>query len=145
MLTDDLGRLLETIESRLDGIDQLPPEIFSTQFLFFQIGELLGQRIVAQHLDPVLKVAASEMELEGSKIDSADDSQKVRKVSGGCPGWGSHGPIEVKRVLGRYATENVRSYVSKDLVCQSLILFRVNGRLVLGYQTLAIYLEDSPA
>src|SRR5467141_3461337 len=144
-LTDDLGRLLETIESRLDGIDQLPPEIFSTQLLLFQIRELLSQRIVAQHLDPVLKVAASEMELEGTKIDSAEDSQKVRKVSSCCPGWSSHGPVKVKRVLRRYATENVRSYVSHDLVCQCLTRFRFNGRPVLGYQTLAIYLEDSRA
>src|SRR5467141_4873314 len=142
-LTDDLGRLLETIESRLDSIDQLPPEIFSTQLLLFQIRELLSQRIVAQHLDPVLKVAASEMELEGSKIDSAEDSQKVRKVSSCCPGWSSHGPVKVKRVLRRYATENVRSYVSHDLVCQGFTRFRLNGRLRLGYQTLAIYLEDS--
>ena len=107
MLTDDLGRLLETIESSLNSIDQLPPEIFSTQFLLFQIRELLSQRIVAQHLDPVLKVTPSEMELKGSKIDSVEDSQKVGKVAGCRSGRSSNGSIEVERVLRRYTSENV--------------------------------------
>ena len=144
MLTDDLGRLLETIESRLDSIDQPPPEIFSTQFLLFQIRELLSQRIVAKHLDPVLKVTASEMELEGSEVDGVEDSQKVRQIAGCRSSRSSNSSIEVERVLRRYATENVRSYVSQDLVCQSLTRFLLNGRLVLGYQTLAILSRRQP-
>jgi len=62
-VADSLWGLLETIESRLDGVYQLQSEIFSSQFLLLNICELLGERIVAQHLDPVLKVPASEMEL----------------------------------------------------------------------------------
>jgi|SRR5467141_5025762 len=107
MVSDDLGRLLETIESSLNSIDQLPPEIFSTQFLLFQIRELLCQSIVAQHLDPVLKVATSEMELEGSEVDGVEDSQKVGKVAGCRSGRSSNGSIEVERVLRGYTSENV--------------------------------------
>ena len=74
VVADSLWSLLQTIKSRLDSVHQLQSEIFSTQFLLLKICELLGERIVAQHFDPVLKVTASEMELEGSEVDSVEDS-----------------------------------------------------------------------
>jgi len=71
---DCLRTLLQGIYSCLDDIYQLQPEVFSTHFLLFQTCELLCQSIVAEHLDPVLKVTAPEMELKGGEVDSADDS-----------------------------------------------------------------------
>ena len=76
-------------------------------FLLFQTCELLCQSIVAEHLHPILKVTAPEMELKGSEVDSVEDSQKVRQITGCGSGRSSNGSIEVERVLRRYTSENV--------------------------------------
>jgi len=106
-VADGLGSLLETVESRLDSVYQLQSKIFPSQFLFLQYCELLSERIVAQHNDPVLKVTASEMELKRSKIDSVEDSQKIGKISSCCSSWSSDSSVEVEGVLRRYTSKNV--------------------------------------
>ena len=143
-VANGLGGLLETVESRLDSVYELQSEIFSSQFLLLQICELLGERIVTEHFDPVLKVTAPEMELEGSKVDGADDSKKIRKIASGCSRWSPDGSVEVERILRRYTSKNVRSNVSQNLVWHSLTCFQPHRRTAVGYQTLSIYLEDTP-
>jgi hypothetical protein len=106
-----LGTLLQSVQSGLDGIYQLQSKIFSSKLLFLQTCKLLSQRTVAQHLDPILEVTASEMELEGSKVDSVEDSQKVVQIARCCSSRSSYGSVEVEGVLGR----NVSQYVSTDV------------------------------
>src|SRR5712691_11020704 len=102
-----LRALLKGIDSCLDDIYQLQPEVFSPHFLFLQTRELICESVVAHHLDPVLKVSPSEMELEGSEVDGVEDSQKVGKIAGCRTGRSSNSSIEVERVLRRYTSENV--------------------------------------
>ena len=78
VVADSLWSLLQTIESRLDGIYQLQSKILSSQFLLLQACELLSQCIVAQHLDPVLEIAPPEVKLERRDVDRVEYSQKVR-------------------------------------------------------------------
>jgi hypothetical protein len=47
---DDLRNLLETSQSHLDDIYQLHSEILSSQLPIFERCNLLGERIVSQHL-----------------------------------------------------------------------------------------------
>src|SRR5213080_4129949 len=104
---DCLRALLKGIYSCLDDIYQLQPEVFSPHFLLLQTCELSCESVVAQHLDPVLKVTPSEMELEGSEVDGVEDSQKVGKIAGCGSGRSSNSSVEIERVLRRYTSESV--------------------------------------
>ncbi len=69
--------LLQRGQSCLDGVYQLRPQLFSAQLLLFETGKLFRECVVAEHLDPVLEVASSKVELERCDVDGVDYSQKV--------------------------------------------------------------------
>ena len=69
--------LLEGVQSGLYSVYQLQPDFFPPQLLLPQTRKLFNQSIVTQHLDPVLEISPSEVELNGSDVDGVEDSQKV--------------------------------------------------------------------